>query len=125
MMRLTKTLIDSKTLKKMNRKFNVFGQEITIRKPEPYADLRDMLMAWTMGLAVIMLTISFTFSWFWAYMFLRDYGGADMEKLNPGFEWWFKIPITFLSLVTLTLLSDVLDKVHKKREKERYTKPLV
>lgn len=109
----------------MNKKIKVFGQEITIRKPEPYADIRDMLLCWTIGLAVIMLTISFTFSWFWAYMFLRDYMGADMEKLNPGFEWWFRIPITFLSLVYLTLLAAILDEAQKKRDKKRYSKPLI
>jgi Na+-driven multidrug efflux pump len=106
----------------MNQKIKILGKEITIRKPEPYADIRDMLMAWSIGLAVIMLTISFTFSWFWAYLFLREYG-ADMEKLNPSFEWWFRIPITFLSLVTLTLISAALDEAKKKREKERYSKP--
>lgn len=108
----------------MNQKIKILGQEITIRKPEPYADIRDILITQIAFIALIMLVISFMLSFGLALIFLKE-SGTPLEPLQKGIDFWFKLPATFIFLIWIALTSDALDEIKKKRDKKRYSKPLI
>jgi lysylphosphatidylglycerol synthetase-like protein (DUF2156 family) len=85
-------------------------------KKNIYSKISASLLAWICGLGSLMLIMSFTFSWMWAYTFMLEQG-KDMEKLSKGFDFWLRIPVTFMALIILALISNVLDIQYKRNQK--------
>jgi hypothetical protein len=108
----------------MNKKIKVFGKEITIRKPEPYADIRDILIPQIAFMSVIMIVLSFTLSFILALILLKEQG-TDLSPMQEGINFWLRLPMTFLVLIWIALTSDALDEIKKERDKKRYSKPLI
>ncbi|MBE3087128.1 MAG: hypothetical protein IMZ64_13025 [Bacteroidetes bacterium] len=108
----------------MNKKIKVFGKQITIRKPEPYADIRDALITQIAFIAVIMLVLSYVLSFSLALIFLKEHG-TDLGPMWKGIGFWVRLPITFFMLIMIALTSAAMDEIQKKRDKERYSKPLI
>jgi len=107
----------------MNRKIKIFGQEITIGTPT-YAKLTAALVPQILLIATIMLVISYTFSFMLALVLLKEQG-IDLMPMQKKIGFWFRLPATLVMLICLALTSATMDEIQKKRDKKRYSKPLI
>jgi hypothetical protein len=107
----------------MNKKIKIFGYEITIGTPN-YAKLTAALVPQILLIATIMLVISYTFSFLFALILLKE-SGIDLMPLQKGIDFWFRLPGTFIVLIWIALTSAAMDEIQKKRDKKRYSKPLI
>jgi len=107
----------------MNKKFNILGKEIVVGIPT-YAKLTAFLIPHIVLIAVIMLVVSFMLSYNLALILLLEQG-KDLTRSWNSIMFFLRLPVTFILLIWIALISAAMDEIQKKRDKERYSKPLI